>query len=126
MAERKQGTIINIASDLGINPVKGMGAYGTAKGGVILLTKHLALELAEYNIRVNAIAPGLVRTDMNVQLRSTPEIEKKLASGMMLGRLGETSDISNAVVFLASDNSSWVTGQTIAVNGGGQIVPPVV
>ena len=126
MVNQKQGNIINIASGLGINPSQGIGAYGVAKAGIILLTRQLALELAQYNIRVNAIAPGMVKTDMNIQLRSTPEVERKIASGMVLGRLAETSDISSVALFLASDNSSYMTGHTVVVDGGGQILPPLV
>lgn len=126
MVAQRRGNIINMTSDLGINPTPGIGAYGVSKAGIILLTRQMALELAKYNIRINAIAPGMTRTDMNIHFRSTPEMERKIASARVLGRLAEPSDISKVALFLASDNSSYITGETITVNGGGQIEPPLV
>lgn len=119
MIKARRGSIISIASDLGIDPIPGIGAYGVAKAGIIMLTRQLALELGRSGIRVNAIAPGMVKTDMNVQLRSTPEAERALAAKMVLGRLGETGDIAKTVLYLASSLSEHVTGQTMVVNGGG-------
>ena len=113
-----------MASRLGIEPRPEIGAYGVSKAGVALLTRQLALELARYNIRVNALAPGGVKTDMNIHHRTTPEAEKRLASEVPLGRMGETDDISKVALFLASDDSSYITGQTIVVDGGGRIVSP--
>ena len=124
MVDQKRGNIINFASQAGINPSPGTGAYSVSKAGVIMLTRLLALEIARYNIRVNAIAPGWVKTDMNIHLRPTPEVEKGIASQFVLGRLGEPEDISKAVLFLASDNSSYITGQALSVDGGGHIVLP--
>jgi len=125
MVEQKRGNIINFGSKAGINPSPEMGAYAVAKAGVHTLTRQLALELGNYNIRVNAIAPGWVRTDMNIHLRTNPEVEKRLSSGVVLGRLGEPEDISKIVLFLASDDSSYMTGQIIAVDGGGNVVLPI-
>lgn len=122
MVKRRLGRIINLASDIAIYPMSGIGAYGIAKAGIIFLTQQLAIELGEYGIRVNAIAPGMVRTDMNIHLRSSPEVEEQLASKMVLGRLGEPVDISKTVLFLACDNSDHITGQTIVANSGG-IIP---
>jgi len=124
MVDQRRGNIINMSSRVGINPIPGIGAYSVAKAGVAILTRQLALELASYNIRVNAIAPGWVKTDMNIHLRSTPEAEKQIASAIPLGRLGETGDISKTALFLASDDSSYITGQIIVVDGGGRIVLP--
>jgi len=124
MVDQKRGNIINMSSRVGINPIPGIGAYSVAKAGVAILTRQLALELASYNIRVNAIAPGWVKTDMNIHLRSTPEGEKQIASAIPLGRLGETDDISKTALFLASDDSSYITGQIIVVDGGGRVVLP--
>ena len=123
MVERKQGSIINIASEVGIAPIRDVGSYCASKAGVIMLTQQLAMELGEYNIRVNAIAPGMVPTDINAPLWDTPEKVKGIAESLVLGRLGKTSDIGDAVVFLASDKSSFITGHTMVVNGGGSIVP---
>lgn len=124
MVAQKSGNIINIASKAGVMPHPRAGAYCTAKAGVIMLTRQLALELAEYNIRVNAISPGWVKTDMNVHLRATHEEEIQLATRVVLGRLGEGEDIGKLAVFLASDDSSYITGQSIVADGGGDI--PIV
>jgi 3-oxoacyl-[acyl-carrier protein] reductase len=121
MVNRRRGNIINIASDLGIDPVPGIGAYAVSKAGIIMLTKQLALELGKYRIRVNAIAPGMVKTDMNIEIRSTLEVERRIASKMVLGRLGEPDDIGKVALYLASDNSDHINGQTIVVNSGGVI-----
>ncbi len=122
MVNRRRGKIINIASDLAIYPLPAIGAYGVAKAGIILLTRQLALELGTYGIRVNAIAPGMVKTDMNIDLRTSPEVEKQMASKWVLGRLGEPVDISKTALFLACDSSDLITGQTVVANGGG-IIP---
>ncbi len=122
MVKRKRGSIVNIASELGIYPLPGIGAYGVAKAGIILLTQQLALELGNSKIRVNAIAPGMVKTDMNIEIRTSPEVEREIASKIVLGRLGEPNDISKTALYLASDSSDHITGQTIVANGGG-IIP---
>ena len=124
MVDQKSGNIINMASKGGVTPRPRAGAYCTAKAGVIMLTRQLSLELAGYNIRVNAIAPTWVKTDMNIHLRTSPEDEKRYAETIVIGRLGETGDIDKVAVFLASDDSSFITGQTIVVDGGGDA--PVV
>jgi len=121
MINRRRGKIINIASDLGRTPQPGIGAYAVSKAGVIMLTQQLALELGEYRICVNAIAPGMIKTNMNVELRSTPEAEREIAGKMVLGRIGEPSDIGKTALYLASDTSDYITGQTIVVHGGGMI-----
>ena len=122
MIKQKCGRIINIASDLALYPLPGVGAYSVAKAGIIMLTQQLAIELGEYGIRVNAIAPGMVKTDMNTEIRSSPEVEQQFARKMVLGRLGEPTDISKTALFLASDSSDHITGQTIVANSGG-IIP---
>ena len=119
MAEQKRGNIISLSSVVGaINVFPGSGTYCIAKAGVVTLTRVLSLELAKYNIRVNAIAPGWVKTDMNIKVRSVPGVEEQIASGIPLKRMGETNDIAKVCVFLASDASSYITGQTIVVDGG--------
>jgi NAD(P)-dependent dehydrogenase (short-subunit alcohol dehydrogenase family) len=118
MVERKSGNIINMSSRAGIYPRRMAGSYSAAKAGVIILTKQLALELADYNIRVNAIAPGFVRTDMTSSLL-TPEGEKRIAEGILIGRVGEADDIIGAALFLASDAAKFIMGETIVVDGGG-------
>ncbi|GAH58642.1 unnamed protein product, partial [marine sediment metagenome] len=89
-----------------------------AKAGVVMLTKILAVELAQYNIRVNAVAPSMVKTKFSQPLWDDPETLKEIESGIPLGRLAETDDITGSVLFLASDASSYITGHTIIVDGG--------
>ncbi|MBI4284591.1 MAG: SDR family oxidoreductase [Chloroflexi bacterium] len=117
MVEQKRGDIINIASTHAIKIAAERGAYAIAKAGVMVLTRVLARELAKYNIRVNAIAPGLARTRMIEFLWRNPELLKFWEAQIPLGRLGETSDIAKVALFLASDLAGYVTGQTIAVDG---------
>ncbi len=110
------GVIINTASIAGIRPVKGLSAYASSKGAVITLTKALALELAPYNIRVNCINPGITDTPMNVV--ATEEQLKRTISMTPLGRQASPEDITYAALYLASDESSMLTGASINVDGG--------
>ncbi len=122
MVERKSGTIINIGSRIGIRALKNRAAYSIAKAGVLMLTRLLALELAEHNIRVNAIGPGIVKTELTRALWSDPETLKKFESTIPLGgRWAEPGDIVGAALFLASDASSYITGDTILVDGGANV-----
>ncbi|MCK4368735.1 MAG: glucose 1-dehydrogenase [Dehalococcoidales bacterium] len=118
MVSRKRGNIINIASTAAMYTAPEMGAYCIAKAGVVMLTKILAVELAQYNIRVNAVAPSMVKTKFSQPLWDDPETLKEIESGIPLGRLAETGDIIGSVLFLASDASSYITGHTIIVDGG--------
>jgi NAD(P)-dependent dehydrogenase (short-subunit alcohol dehydrogenase family) len=118
MAKQKSGGIINLSSQVGLTAGVGAGAYSISKAGIIMLTKQLALELAVYNIRVNAIAPGVVKTEFNSQFWKDPEVEKRTAAMVPLHRLAETEDIAKTALFLASDDSSYITGEVLAVNGG--------
>jgi len=118
MIGQKQGVIINLSSQVGITPGTGAGAYSISKAGIIMLTKQLALELAPYHIRVNAIAPGIVKTEFNSQFWKDPAVELKSAGMVPLQRLAETDDIARSALFLASDDSSYITGEVLAVNGG--------
>jgi len=118
MVSQKRGNIINIASTAAMKAAPEMGAYCIAKAGVVMLTKVLAVELAQYNIRVNAIAPYIVKTEFSQPLWSEPETLKQIESEIPLGRLAETGDITGSVLFLASDTSSYITGHTIIVDGG--------
>ncbi len=119
MLEKKKGKIINTASQFSFRVTPGMGPYSIAKAGVVMLTRALAQELGKSGIRVNAIAPGLVRTDFSrASWDNNPEFVKQYSDQMPLGRLGETDDLVGAALFLASDASAYVTGHTILVDGG--------
>jgi len=118
MVERKRGNIISIASAAGIRGFSERNAYNIAKAGVIMLTRVLARDLGKYNIRVNAIAPTMVKTEMIRALMDDPQASAAEARRTPLGRLGEVSDITGPAVFLASDASSYITGHTIVVDGG--------
>jgi len=111
------GAIVSIASVSGISSAPLHGAYGAAKAGLIALTKTLAVELAAASIRVNSVAPGAVRTPRLMEI-TTEERRVESARSIPLGRLAEPEDIAKVVLFLASDLSSYVTGQTIVVDGG--------
>jgi 3-oxoacyl-[acyl-carrier protein] reductase len=116
MKEKKWGRIINISSIIGFIGTDHEAHYGASKAGVLGLTKSLALELASYNITVNAIAPGWIETDMTAD--ATAERRREALELIPLGRMGQPIDIANAAVFLASERASFITGQTIHVNGG--------
>lgn len=110
------GRIINIASIVGLMGNAGQANYSSSKGGLIALTKTCAREFAKKNILVNAIAPGFIRTAMTDKL--SDDVKKALAAQIPLERLGEAQDVANAALFLASEESSYITGQVISVNGG--------
>ncbi len=118
MVGQKRGNIINIASTAAMYTAPEMGAYCIAKAGVVMLTRILAIELAQYNIRVNAVAPSLVKTKFSQPLWSDPETLKQIESEIPMGRLAEPGDIVGSVLFLASDASAYITGHTIVVDGG--------
>ena len=118
MVERKKGNIINIASEAGFRALPFRVAYSVSKAGVIMLTRVLARELGSYNIRVNAIAPWIVKTRINEALLSDLEFTRPALANTPLGRFGETDDVTGIALFLASDAASWITGQTIVADGG--------
>ena len=116
MIKQRSGRIVNIASIVGLIGNPGQVNYSASKGGVIAFTKSCARELASRGILVNAVAPGFIKTRMTDVLNE--EQKKKLTDFIPLNRLGEPEDIANAVVFLCSSESSYLTGQIISVNGG--------
>ncbi len=118
MVKQKRGNIINIASTAAVDTTPQMGAYSVAKTGVVMLTRMLALELAEYNIRVNAVAPSIVKTKFSQPLWDDPKTLKQIESEIPLGRLAEPEDIAGPVLFLASEASAYITGHTLVVDGG--------
>jgi len=116
MMKKRSGRIINMASVVGLTGNKGQANYAASKAGLIALTKSVAKELGSRNILVNAIAPGFIETEMTDAM--TPEARSALTGLIPLERLGRTEDIAAAVVFLASDYASYITGQVIVVDGG--------
>ncbi|WP_444633052.1 SDR family NAD(P)-dependent oxidoreductase [Cupriavidus oxalaticus] len=119
MARNKGGSIINLASIIGTNGNVGQAVYAGSKAAVIGITKSLAKELAPQNIRVNAIAPGFIDTDMARSIG--PEKFAERVASVRMGRVGSPEEIAKVALFLASDLASYVTGQTIGVDGGMQI-----
>jgi NAD(P)-dependent dehydrogenase (short-subunit alcohol dehydrogenase family) len=118
MMEKQSGNIINITSTGAAKAAIGLGAYGIAKAGVVMLTQLLAVELAHYNIRVNGIGPSLVRTKFSEPMWANPDSLKALEATIPLGRIAEPEDIMSVALFLASDASGYMTGQTLYVDGG--------
>ena len=118
MVERGSGAIVNMASRLGQMGIAETAAYSAAKAGVIGLTRALAREFGPQGIRVNAVAPGFVVTEMTADLAETDEGRRRLAS-MPIGRFGRAEEVADAVVFLLSDAASLFLGQTLNPNGGG-------
>jgi 3-oxoacyl-[acyl-carrier protein] reductase len=116
MIPNKQGKIVNISSVSGIVGTAGQVNYAAAKGGVIAFTKSLARELGPFNIQVNAVAPGLIETDMANQM--PPEQREAIIKSTALNRMGKPEEVAWAVLFLASPQSDYITGQTIVVDGG--------
>ncbi|MFA5264718.1 MAG: SDR family NAD(P)-dependent oxidoreductase [Opitutaceae bacterium] len=119
MAKDKKGSIINLASIAGTQGIDGISAYCASKAAVVGFTKSSAKELASQGIRVNAIAPGFIDTDMARQL--DPAWFQKRVESIRLGRVGQPEDIANCALFLASELSSYITGQVIGVDGGMQV-----
>ncbi len=118
MKERRDGSIIIISSTGGLRGTAVIGAYAISKAADMQMARNLAQELSPSNIRVNCIAPGLVKTDFARALWDTPEAERRSSAGNPLRRLGEPDDIAAAVLFLASPAASYVTGQILPVDGG--------
>jgi 3-oxoacyl-[acyl-carrier protein] reductase len=120
MKKHKKGAIVNFSSMLGLMGTKHGIHYAASKAGVLGLTKSLAKELAPYNIRVNAIAPGAIETD--ILKNDTPEQRTKRLKQIPLGRVGQPEEIAEVVSFLVSDRASYITGETLNVSGGMLII----
>jgi 3-oxoacyl-[acyl-carrier protein] reductase len=117
MMKAKQGSIINMSSIVGVSGNAGQASYAASKAGILGFTKSVAKELGSRNIRCNAIAPGFIETDMTHYLKEG-EGAKKFLEGIPLGRFGRAEEIANTTLFLASDLSSYITGQVISACGG--------
>jgi 3-oxoacyl-[acyl-carrier protein] reductase len=116
MMKQRSGSIINIASIIGLMGNAGQANYAASKGGVIAFTKSIAKEIASRNVRVNAIAPGFISSKMTDAL--SEEVRQKMLEAIPLGVFGTPQHVADAVAFLASDQSAYITGQVLSVNGG--------
>ena len=116
MMKQRDGRIVNMASIIGIMGNAGQANYAASKGGLIAFTKSVAKELASRNVRANAIAPGFIQTDMTAKL--SDEVKSEMLKFVPLGKLGTVQDVANLALFLAGDDSSYITGQAIQVDGG--------
>ncbi|WP_341705303.1 SDR family oxidoreductase [Ferrovibrio sp.] len=121
MAERGDGAIVIISSVGGLFGSSTLGAYGISKAADMQLARNLAVEWGPQNVRANCIAPGLIKTDFARALWENPEIAKKATRGYALRRVGEPDEIAGAAVFLASRAGSFMTGQTMVIDGGGMV-----
>jgi NAD(P)-dependent dehydrogenase (short-subunit alcohol dehydrogenase family) len=127
LMQGRGGAIVNIASKAGKSPAPLNGAYAASKAGVIMLTKVMAVELGRENIRVNAVCPGLIRTDLqkgNIALKAhvwgidVDQAEERLNDSVPMGRMGDIGEVADLCVYLVSDNASYMTGQAINIGGG--------
>ena len=117
MMKAKKGSIVNMSSIIGLRGNSGQSSYAASKAGIIGFTKSIAHELGSRNIRCNALAPGFIETDMTNYLKE-PETSKSFLDKIPMGRFGSAEEIANATLFLASDLSSYITGQVISICGG--------
>ena len=125
MREQGGGKIINMASIAGLRPSAAMGLYGVGKAALIQLTRQLAMELGPDNIRVNAIAPGIIETRFSQLLWQTPQISEPLLAGLPLGHFGQPQDVAGLALYLASPAADYVTGAVFSVDGGMAIAGPM-
>jgi 3-oxoacyl-[acyl-carrier protein] reductase len=116
MSRKKYGSIINLTSIMGVQGIEGQAAYAAAKAGIIGLTKSTSKELAPFKIRVNAISPGFIETKMSENI--SKEIYKKRLDSIKMSRIGTAEEVAQLATFLASDFSSYITGQIIGIDGG--------
>jgi NAD(P)-dependent dehydrogenase (short-subunit alcohol dehydrogenase family) len=117
-AQGEGGRIVNVASQAGVVGIEERSAYGASKAGVVLLTKVLAIELARYDVTVNAVAPTFISTELTRGTLEDPMWRERILSRIPLGRVGEVDDVASAVAYLASPAASMVTGHTLMVDGG--------
>jgi 3-oxoacyl-[acyl-carrier protein] reductase len=118
MARRRRGVVLNMASKNGLDGETGYAHYNASKGGVVMLTRTMALELAHLGVRVNAVAPGYIQTPMSREIDSPEFVRDFVERYVPLGRPGAVEDVTGTFLFLASDEASWITGQVFVVDGG--------
>lgn len=120
MMEKRSGNIINISSLLGIRAIQSvpLSVYGVTKAGIIMFTKHIAVEYGQYNIRCNCIAPSTIRSPIIEPFLQDEKARNILESSFPLRRIGDPSDIAGAVAYLSSEESQWITGTTLTIDGG--------
>ena len=118
MIARRRGSIVNMSSKNGIDGEAGYAHYNASKGGVVMLTKTMALELAQFGVRVNAVAPGYLQTPMSEAIDSPAFVQDFIDRYIPLGRAGKVGDVAPLFLFLAGDESSFVTGQIFVIDGG--------
>lgn len=116
MMKSRKGSVVNITSVIGQTGNAGQANYAASKAGVVAFSKSIALELGSRNVRINCIAPGFIETDMTEVL--SPEVKQKIMDKIPLQRMGSSKEVAEAVKFLLSDQSSYITGHTLSVNGG--------
>lgn len=122
MREQGAGKIVSISSIAGRRSAPFMGIYGVAKAGIEMLTKVISQELAAFNIQVNAVAPGMVRTKFSEPFWSNSEFYEQIVKSIPMGRIAEPVDVARAVLFLCSEASDFITGQTLMVDGGASAI----
>jgi len=118
MLEARRGSIVLLASVLGLHAQPASVAYDMSKGGVIMLAKSMAVDYGAAGVRVNALCPGFIDTPMTASIQEYPEIERQMRNWHALGRFGRPEEIAAAALFLASDDASFVTGHCLVVDGG--------
>lgn len=122
MREQKSGKIVSISSIAARKSAPAMGIYGVAKAGIEMMTKVLAQELAPFNIQVNAVAPSMVRTKFSEPFWSNKDLYDQIVKGIPLGRIADPIDVAHPTLFLCSEGSDFITGQTILVDGGSTVI----
>jgi 3-oxoacyl-[acyl-carrier protein] reductase len=118
MAENGGGAIVNVASLNGLEAEPNFADYNSSKGGLVMLTRSLAVDLVKYNIRVNAVCPGYILTPMTAAYASDPDVGSAIRQAIPMGRFGDPAEVAAAIAFLASDDASYITGEVLVVDGG--------
>jgi NAD(P)-dependent dehydrogenase (short-subunit alcohol dehydrogenase family) len=118
MIERRAGSIVNLASIEGLEGMDATSAYNASKGGVVLLTKQMAVDYGRLGIRVNCLCPGFIETPMTTGLFALGDVGDRVAAASLMGRVGQPGEVAAAAAFLASDDASFVTGHALVVDGG--------